>query len=121
MTPFKSNPEIDAYIESFPVDIQKRLKSIRKVLREQVPQGEERISYKMPAVFYEGAVAYFAAFKKHIGMFPPVAEAGLLKKAAKYAGPKGNLQFPHDEELPLKLIGEVVQARLSANLKKKKG
>jgi uncharacterized protein YdhG (YjbR/CyaY superfamily) len=120
MTPFKSNPEIDAYIESFPVDIQKRLKTIRQIIRERVPLGEERISYKMPAVFHEGVVAYYAAFKKHIGMFPPVAEAGLLKKAAKYAGPKGNLQCPHAEELPLKLIAEVVLARLATNLKKKK-
>jgi uncharacterized protein YdhG (YjbR/CyaY superfamily) len=118
MTRSTSNTEIDAYIEGFPVEIRKRLKAIRKIAREIVPQGEEKISYQMPAVFQQGIVVYYAAFKKHIGMYPPVADAGLVKKATRYAGPKGNLQFPHEEELPLKLITEVIKARLAANLKK---
>jgi uncharacterized protein YdhG (YjbR/CyaY superfamily) len=120
VTPFQSSPDVDVYIEEFTGDRRKRLNSIRQLLRELVPQGEERISYKMPAVFYQGVVVYYAAFKKHIGLFPPVADESLLKKVAPYAGPKGNLQFPHDEELPLKLIGAVVKARLNANLKKEK-
>lgn len=119
MTPFKKNAELDAYIEGFSGDIRKRLNAIRQLVRELVPQGEERISYKMPAVFCEGVVVYYAAFKKHIGLFPPVVDASLLKKVAPYAGPKGNLQFPHEEELPLKLVAAVVTARLAANLKKK--
>ena len=106
---------VDAYIASFPDEIRVRLKAVRAAVLTAVPDGEERISYRMPAIFQNGVVAYYAAFKEHIGLYPPVATAALRKKAEKYAGPKGNLQFPHDKPLPLELIAQVAQARLKSN------
>ncbi len=56
---------------------------------------------------------YFAGFKSHIGLFPPVrGNAALAKAVAKYAGPKGNLRFPYDEPLPLALISRIVRHKL---------
>jgi uncharacterized protein YdhG (YjbR/CyaY superfamily) len=52
-----------------------------------------------------------AAFKKHIGVYPPLtADADLRAQTEPYRGPKGNLAFPHDAPLPLELIGRVAQA-----------
>ena len=107
---------VDEYIETFSPEIQKVLKAVRATVRAAAPDAEERISYRMPAVFQGGAVVYFAAFKKHIGLFPPVADPKVRAKVAAYAGPKGNLQFPYDEPIPHKLIALVVAARLKANL-----
>ena len=56
--------------------------------------------------------AYIAAFKKHIGLYPPVADAALRPQLARYAGPNGNLKFPLDEPIPYELVGKVVAARL---------
>jgi len=73
------------------------------------------MSYRMPAFFQDGALVYFAAFKKHIGLFPPVRTAALQRQLAKYAGPKGNLQFPLDAPIPYTLITKVVKTRLREN------
>jgi uncharacterized protein YdhG (YjbR/CyaY superfamily) len=76
------------------------------------PTAEERISYRMPAFFLGGIIVYFAAFKKHIGLFPPVRDKSLKPLVARYAGPKGNLQFPLAEPIPLSLISKIVKARI---------
>lgn len=118
---FKMSAEpspVDAYIAGFPRDIQVLLGAVRTTVLAAVPQGEERISYRMPAVFSSGVVVYYAAFKNHIGLYPPVADPAVRAKVARYAGPKGNLQFPYGEPLPLELIAEVAKARLAANLAK---
>ena len=54
---------VDAYIASFPDEIRVRLKAVRAAVLTAVPDGEERISYRMPAIFQNGVVAYYAAFK----------------------------------------------------------
>jgi hypothetical protein len=54
---------------------------------------------------------YFAAFKKHIGIYPPVTEDGaLIEETKAFRGPKGNLSFPYGQELPLALKGRVAAA-----------
>ena len=45
-------------------------------------------------------------------------DPALLAKVAQYAGPKGNLQFPYSQPLPLELIAAVVQARVKSNAAK---
>ncbi|MFN8669745.1 MAG: DUF1801 domain-containing protein [Gemmatimonadaceae bacterium] len=103
---------IDAYIAAAPIDVQPILERIRQTVRKAAPRAEERISYRMPAFFLDGVILYFAAFKKHIGVFPPVRDAALRLQLAKYAGPKGNLQFPLSEPVPYALITKIVKARV---------
>jgi len=106
---------VDAYIRAFPADVQALLQSIRAAARAAAPQAQERLSYRMPSLFQYGVLLHYAAFKQHIGLFPPVTEPVLREKAARYAGPKGNLQLPLNELMPLALIGEIVRERLQAN------
>jgi uncharacterized protein YdhG (YjbR/CyaY superfamily) len=103
---------IDAYIASSPPEVQPILKAIRATVRKAAPAAEERISYRMPAFFQGGVLIYFAAFKKHIGLYPPVRDRTLKPLVARYAGPKGNLQFPLSRPIPLSLIGKIVKARV---------
>ena len=74
----------------------------------------------MPAFNLNGDIVYFAAFKQHIGLFPPVprGDAQLIKDASVYAGPKGNLRFPLDQRIPYGLITRVVKAQVQANLRR---
>jgi uncharacterized protein YdhG (YjbR/CyaY superfamily) len=109
---------VDEYIQSFPPDTRAVLESVRATVLATVPGGQERLSYRMPAVFLNGVVVYYAAFKKHLGLFPPVQDPAVRAKVASYAGPKGNLQFPLSAPIPLDLIAQVVQARLASNLAK---
>jgi uncharacterized protein YdhG (YjbR/CyaY superfamily) len=107
--------DIDEYIAAFPPEVQAILRKVCAAVREAAPDAEARISYRMPAFFQDGVVVYFAAFKKHIGLYPPVRDEKLKGSLAKYAGPKGNLQFPLAEPLPYPLIRRVVKARLREN------
>lgn len=110
----KSKPdEIDRYIAAFPAEVQAILGKIRSTIREVAPEAQETISYRMPAFKLGGVLIYFAAFKNHIGIYPPVKGDEKLKKAlAPYAGPKGNLRFPLDKPMPYDLIRRVVKRRL---------
>ena len=107
--------DVDDYIRQFPPEVQEILAGVRAAVRAAAPGAEERISYRMPALFQDGAVVYFAAFKRHIGLFPPVEDPAVRAKVARYAGPKGNLQFPYGAPMPLDLIADVVRARVAAN------
>jgi uncharacterized protein YdhG (YjbR/CyaY superfamily) len=116
LTQARTGPKtIDGYIDRFPTDIQAILERIRQTIRAAAPDAEESISYGMPMFRMGGAVAYFAAFKKHIGLYPPVVgDANLMKAIAPYAGPKGNLQFPLDQPIPYALVQRIVKARVCA-------
>ncbi|MEK8029714.1 DUF1801 domain-containing protein [Ideonella sp. DXS29W] len=109
---------VDEYIAAFAPDVQAVLRAVRTAARQAAPGAEERISYRMPALYQQGVLVYFGAFKHHLGLFPPVDEPGLLARVAPYAGPKGNLQFPYSQPLPLDLITDIVQARARANAAK---
>jgi uncharacterized protein YdhG (YjbR/CyaY superfamily) len=108
---------VDEYIASFPPDVRAILEEIRSRIRNAAPDAQEIISYGMPAFKLNRILVYFAAFKKHIGLFPPVSGDAKLEKAiAKYAGPKGNLQFPLDQPIPYELIEKIVKFRVKQNL-----
>ena len=73
----------------------------------------------MPAFTQDGILVYFAAFKKHIGLYPPVrGDAKLEKSIASYAGEKGNLRFPLDQPIPYHLIEKIVKLRAKQDLSK---
>ena len=64
----------------------------------------------MPAFKARGMLVYYAAFKNHIGVYPPVrGDAALMKAVKPYAGPKGNLQFPLDGPIPYGLIARIIK------------
>jgi len=73
----------------------------------------------MPAFRLRGILVYFAAFKNHIGIFPPIrGDAKLEAAVAKYAGPKRNLKFPLDQPFPYALVARIVKFRVKQNLAK---
>jgi uncharacterized protein YdhG (YjbR/CyaY superfamily) len=107
---------IDAYIAAAPAAAQRPLRQIRDMVRRVAPEAVEIMSYRMPA-FRQGRILInFAAFKAHIGVFPPVRGDAKLERALKpWMGPKGNLQLPLGEPLPLDLLERVVTLRLAAS------
>ena len=91
-----------------------RAKVLRKVLaavRKAVPAADLVISYGIPAFRKDRVFMYCAAFKRHIGVYPPVRGDAKLRAALKpYANAKGNLSFPLDEAMPLALVARVAKA-----------
>ena len=111
---------VDAYIAASRPEVRPVLEAIRSTVRKAAPSAEERISYGMPAYFLGGVLVYFAAHKRHIGLYPPVRDKSLMRLVAKYAGPKGNLQFSLSEPMPHGVITKIVEARVKERSKVKK-
>jgi uncharacterized protein YdhG (YjbR/CyaY superfamily) len=113
----KSDPiaanTIDAYIATFAPDVQAILQKIRATIQKAAPDAAETISYRMPTFTLQGNLVHFAAFKNHIGLYPPVrGDAKLVAAVSVYANEKGNLRFPLDQRIPYALIGRIVKARV---------
>jgi uncharacterized protein YdhG (YjbR/CyaY superfamily) len=110
---------IDDYIAACPPEVQPVLQRIRQIVREAAPEAQEVISYRMPAFRMSGILLYFAAFKKHVGLYPPVrGDARLEKALAPYMGEKGNLRFPLDQPIPYDLIGRIARLRVKQEAEK---
>jgi uncharacterized protein YdhG (YjbR/CyaY superfamily) len=110
---------IDEYIAAFPPEVQSILQGIRSTIRKAAPRAREKISYKMPAFALEGDLIYFAAFKKHVGIYPPVhGNKKLNVELSPYRGEKGNLKFQLEEPIPYDLIARVVKFRVKEHLEK---
>ena len=104
-------PSHEAYFETVPPGARLLLESIQAEVKGRVPDATACISYNMPAFKLRRTFFYFAAFEKHIGVYPPLHDdPALMAHTARYRGPKGNLTFALDEPLPLKLIGQVAAA-----------
>ena len=109
----KKAKDIDGYISQFPADVQAILQKVRTTISSAAPRAKETISYLMPAFKLHGMLVCFAAWEKHIGLYPPISGDKALEKAiARYAGPKGNLQFPLNEPIPYDLIERIVRLRV---------
>ena len=105
--------DIDAYIASFPEDVQAALREIRGAVKEIIPQATEAIKYDMPTFVLHGNLVHFAAFKKHIGFYG--APTGVAAFAEDFAGCKtgrGSVQFPLSEPMPLGLVRKIVHYRV---------
>lgn len=115
--------DVDKYTETLPEDTKLKFQSLRKAINESVPEGEERISYKIPAIrIKSGYVVYFAAWKNHISLYPFTSEIEkLLPETKRYnTSGKGTIQFPLNEDLPLPLIKKIVKLMVKRTEERKK-
>ena len=110
--------DIDGYVSQFPADVRAALRDVREAIRRAAPEAEETVSYQMPAFRQHGILVYFAAWKKHIGLYPPISGDEAIEAIARYAGPKGNLQFPLDAPMPFALIERIVKLRVKQDTDK---
>jgi Conserved hypothetical protein (Lin0512_fam)/Domain of unknown function (DUF5655) len=72
MSERNKSADIDEYIASASVEVRPILNKIRILISGKFPDAQETISYQLPAFKLGRTFIYFAAFKNHIGIFPPV-------------------------------------------------
>ncbi len=110
---------IDEYIAACPKEVQEILENIRKIVKEEAPDAIETIKYQMPTFMYHGNLVYFAAFKQHIGFYPPVTGYQEIRaELSPYEGPKASLIFPYNRPIPYDLIRKIVKFRIKENLER---
>lgn len=112
---------VDEYIASFPADVQKIMKQLRRTIKTAAPKAEEKISYQMPTFTLNGKyLVYFAGYKNHIGFYAaPRGSSEFKEDLSAYETGKGTLQFPYDQPIPLDLITKIVKFRVAETLKSK--
>jgi uncharacterized protein YdhG (YjbR/CyaY superfamily) len=111
MKPHQSPATVSDYMAALAPAHAKALRGVLASVRKAVPGATLVISYGIPALKQDRVFIYCAAFKKHIGVYPPVRGDAKLRAVLKpYANAKGNLSFPLDEKLPLPLIARVARA-----------
>lgn len=111
---------IDDYLASLPTAASKRLKELRRLIRQAAPQAEEAISYNIPAFKSNGALlVWYAAFKTHIGFYPRASPIAAFKnELAGYKTSKGAIHFPLDKPIPAAVVKKIVKFRLKENTSK---
>jgi uncharacterized protein YdhG (YjbR/CyaY superfamily) len=105
---FASVPD---YLSSLDPAQAKALRRVLALVQKSVPKSTRVISYGIPAFRLDRVFIYCAAFRRHIGIYPPVRGDARLAAALKpYANAKGNLVLPLDKPLPMALIARVAKA-----------
>ena len=75
---------IDEYIKGFPRDVQGILEDQDRIANA-APDAEETISYQIPTFKLKGNLVSFAAYQKHIGLYPaPTGSTRFNKELSVY-------------------------------------
>ena len=108
---------VEEYFSWFPESTQVLMNQIKDTILKVMPDAEEGISYAMPTYKYKGLLAHFAAYEKHIGLYPgSKAIEVFAEDIAGLKSSKGAIQFPIDKPMPLGLVKKIVEFRLQENL-----
>lgn len=107
---------VDAYIAAAPGHLRAKLKELRAIIKQTVPEAEEKIGYGMPFYKCHGALAYFQLSKNHLGLYIPPPVIQLHKKYLRhYETSKATIRFPLHGRLPHGLIKKMIRARRELN------
>jgi uncharacterized protein YdhG (YjbR/CyaY superfamily) len=115
------NQQVKQYVENQTIDVRSILLKIQKIILDSHPEITEHWAYGMPAYkLNKKPLVYFAAFKNHIGFYAtPTGHEAFAAKLAPYKQGRGSVQFPLNQEIPFALIQEIVDFRVTENLKSK--
>lgn len=104
---------IDDYIADQTAEVQPLLQAVRETIRTAAPDAVEKISWQMPTFWQGENIVHFAAFKKHIGLFPGGEAVGVFADRLEgYKTSKGTIQFPLGKPIDHNLIGDIVRWRV---------
>ena len=93
--------------------MQPLLQSIRETIHAAAPEAIEKISWQMPTFWQGENLIHFAAFKKHIGLYPGgEAASEFAEWLAGYKTSKGAIQLPLGKPIDYELITDIVRWRL---------
>ena len=99
---------VDQYIMEQDESVRPYLDEVRRIIRAAVPEAVEKISWSMPTYWKGRNIIYFAASKKHLGLYPgDEAAVVFADKLTDYDVSKGTIRVPYSRPLPADLIAEI--------------
>lgn len=113
----KAPETIAEYIKNETPAVQKELKKLYAIVKKAAPRSTEKLAWGMPTLSQEGMLVHFAAFTKHLSLFPgSEAIVKFKKELSKYTTSKGTIQFPYGERIPTTLVTKIVKYNLKSNM-----
>jgi uncharacterized protein YdhG (YjbR/CyaY superfamily) len=111
----KAPTTVSEYLARVPKPARSTLSKMREAIRSAVPrEATETISYQIPAFAHNGVLVWYAAFAKHVSLFPGGSVLEVFKdELAGFKTSKGTVQFSLDTPLPIPLIKRIVKARVA--------
>ena len=104
---------VEAYIQGLNEEQAQAIHQVCNALKEVLPGATEVMAYSMPAFRYRTNLLYYAAWKKHLGLYPAGSNLKGFEEALKpYVQSKGAIQFPYSQAMPLELIQAIARYRL---------
>ncbi len=100
---------IDEYIDNFDGVTKERLSEIYQLIKNILPEANEKISYGVPTFYNSnGPIVYFAGYKEFISIYPVHRATGLEKDVEPFLHGKSTARFIHTQPLPVNLIKKIV-------------
>jgi uncharacterized protein YdhG (YjbR/CyaY superfamily) len=122
----KNDPRaVDAYLATLPQAERESLEALRTLIKETIPQVDERVSYGTAVMFSLGYdLVGFVSQPKHLSFFtasPKLARAmkDEIAKTHKVSG--ATIHFLPDRPLPAGLVKKILRARVRENAELNKG
>jgi uncharacterized protein YdhG (YjbR/CyaY superfamily) len=111
----RATPEtIDDYLATLDVAERTALEKLRKDIHAAAPGAEECISYRIPAVRFNGKLlCWFAAQKKHCAFYPGAVVQTQKALLEGYDTAKGTVRFQAARPLPALLVRKLVRAQIA--------
>lgn len=109
---------VDEYIANAPIEAQSKLREVRAVIKSAAPKAEEGISWGVPFYKYQGALAGFAGYKKHVSFglaFALQSEDREMLEEKGYITGKKTIQIKFDQKVPTTAIRQILKARAIMN------
>jgi uncharacterized protein YdhG (YjbR/CyaY superfamily) len=107
--------DVDTYLIALPSDQREALTSLRARLHALLPDHIEVMSYAMPGFRQPGPkgkmVVGYAAFAKHLGLYPHSGTVIPLIDCAPFKTSKSGVLFTPDRPLPDALLKQIIDTR----------
>ena len=101
---------IEEYIEAQDEAVRPVLYEVRAIIREAIPEAQEKMSWSMPTYWKGKNLIHFAASKKHLGIYPGgEATTVFAKELEGYDVSKGTIRLPYGKPLPKELLGTIAR------------
>jgi uncharacterized protein YdhG (YjbR/CyaY superfamily) len=110
--------DVDRYLATVSEPTRTALENLRQIIRSEVPDAIEVISYGIPSFRYKGRMLVGYNATKDGCTFHLLSNTVLGAHAADvkaYKTGKGSIRFTADESLPKALVKKLVQARIAEN------
>jgi uncharacterized protein YdhG (YjbR/CyaY superfamily) len=105
---------VDDFIAAQPPTFQQTLNELRAIIRDEAPDAEERISYRVPAYKLNYMLISFGVTKSACSLY--TQSPGLVERMSdELQGQRVSgttLHFPPGEPLPEKLIRKIIRERI---------